>query len=143
MEITDAELRDRAVKCTAKARETAATRQGWDYMGCVGAALVTDRGNVFTGININLLCGIGFCAEHSAVAEMVRNGESRISRIVATTADGTFLPPCGRCRELLYQIDERNLDTAVLVEEGTRCALRELLPRNWQPCFPWSLYERD
>ncbi len=110
-------------------------------MGCVGAALVTARGNVFTGININLMCGIGFCAEHSAVAEMVRNGETRISRIVATTADGTIIPPCGRCRELLYQIDERNLDAAVLVGKGKRRALRKLLPDNWQPRFPWSLYK--
>ena len=141
MEISDADLHRQATECTAKARETAATRKGWQYMGCVGAALVTEGGNVFTGINVDLMCGIGFCAEHSAVAEMVRNGESRISRIVATTADGTIIPPCGRCRELLYQIDEGNLDAAVLVEEGTRCSLRDLLPRNWQPCFPWSLYK--
>jgi len=108
-------------------------------MGYVGAALVTDRGNVYTGININLYCGIGFCAEHSAVAEMVRSGETRISKIVATTADGKIIPPCGRCRELLYQIDESNVDTAVIVAEGLRRPLGELLPNNWQDSFDKSL----
>ena len=120
MDITDPVLLSHAVNSTVKARQAASTRKGWEFMGYVGAALVTDRGNLFTGINIQLLCGIGFCAEHSAVAEMVRNGETRISKIVATTAEGTILPPCGRCRELLYQIDQANLDTAVIVAEGSR-----------------------
>jgi len=104
-------------------------------MGYVGAALVTDGGNVYTGINLALLCGIGFCAEHSAVAEMVRNGETRIAKIVATTAQGKIIPPCGRCRELLYQIDASNLDTAVLLADGLHRPLRELLPENWQLHF--------
>ena len=38
--------------------------------GSVGAALLTDKGNVYTGICIDIACGIGFCAEHSAIAEM-------------------------------------------------------------------------
>jgi cytidine deaminase len=142
MDITDSDLRDRAKKCTVRAREVAATKKGWEYMGCVGAALVTDRGNVFTGINLQLLCGIGFCAEHSAVAEMVRNGETRIRKIVATTADGTTLPPCGRCRELLYQIDEANLETIVLVDEGASRKLGALLPNLWQKVFPWDRYQQ-
>jgi cytidine deaminase len=135
MDITDPDLLKRAVSSTVKARQAFSTRKGWDFMGYVGAALVTERGNVFTGINLQLLCGIGFCAEHSAVAEMVRNGETRISKIVATTAEGAILPPCGRCRELLYQIDEANLDTAVIVGEGSRRPLRELLPDTWQMHF--------
>ncbi|APV50955.1 hypothetical protein BWI17_15430 [Betaproteobacteria bacterium GR16-43] len=111
-------------------------------MGCVGSALVTDRGRVFTGVNIALQCGIGFCAEHSAVAEMVRNGETRIVAIVATTADGTIIPPCGRCRELIYQIDKTNLEARVIVGNGMRTTLRDLLPRIWQEKFPWELYSQ-
>ena len=133
--ISDSELLRRAIQSTVRAREVAATRKGWEFMGYVGAALVTDRGNVFTGINLNLYCGIGFCAEHSAVAEMVRSGETRITKIVATTAEGTIIPPCGRCRELLYQIDESNLEAMVLIGNDERRPLRELLPYNWQPRF--------
>ena len=135
MSISDSELVQRAIQCTVRAREAAATRKGWEFMGYVGAALVTDRGNVFTGINLNLFCGIGFCAEHSAVAEMVRDGETRIAKIVATTANGTIIPPCGRCRELVYQIDEANTETIVLIGTDERRPLRELLPYNWQRRF--------
>jgi len=97
MEITDDVLLKCAIEATKKARQVAGSRQAryWQFMGYVGAALITDRGNVYTGINISLYCGIGFCAEHSAVAEMIKNGETKIRTIVAATAEGNVLPPCG------------------------------------------------
>ena len=104
-------------------------------MGYVGAALYTDQGNTYTGINVSLNCGIGFCAEHSAVAEMVKYGETKIRKVVAATAEGNVLPPCGRCREMMYQIDESNLDTAVIMGSADNQLLRELLPHNWQNHF--------
>lgn len=135
-DIADDELRRRAVAVTERAQATFADRPGQSLMGCVGAILVTEAGNVYTGVVLNLEVGIGFCAESSAVAEMVKHGESRIARICAATSGGASLPPCGRCRELLYQIDPGNLDTQVLVPGGAR-ALRELLPEPWQPF--WDL----
>jgi cytidine deaminase len=140
MEISDEVILMHAVDATKKARQVAKTRKGWEFMGYVGAALVTDRGNIFSGINISLFCGIGFCAEHSAIAEMVKNGETTIKKIVATTAEGNVLPPCGRCREMLYQIDASNLDTEVLIGDGDKQPLRELLPHNWQEHFDKPLY---
>ncbi len=135
MDIDEAVLLKRAVEATVKARQVAQTRNDWEFMGYVGAALVTDRGNLYTGINVSVYCGIGFCAEHSAVAEMIKHGETKIRTIVAATAQGAVLPPCGRCRELLYQVDEANLDTAVIIGSGVTLALRELLPHNWQKQF--------
>lgn len=135
MDIEEADLLKSAVAATVKARQVAQTRTDWEFMGYVGAALITDRGNLYTGINVSVYCGIGFCAEHSAVAEMIKHGETRIRKIVAATAQGAVLPPCGRCRELLYQVDEANLDTAVIMSGGETQALRELLPHNWQKQF--------
>jgi cytidine deaminase len=137
MEIDDDVLRSHAVEATQRARQVADTREAnyWRFMGYVGAALQTDQGNTYTGINLSLLGGIGFCAEHSAVAEMVKNGETKIRKIVATTAEGKVLPPCGRCREMMYQIDEANLDTAVIMGSAARQPLRVLLPHNWQTYF--------
>jgi cytidine deaminase len=141
MEINDDVLLKYAIEATKKVRQVVAARQAhyWQFMGYVGAALVTDQGNVYTGINISLICGIGFCAEHSAAAEMIKNGETRIRKIVATTAEGHVLPPCGRCREMIYQIDESNLDTAIIIGNGDKKPLRELLPHNWQNYFDKSL----
>ena len=92
-------------------------------------------GEISTPESMFLYCGIGFCAEHSAVAEMIKHGETKIRKIVAATAQGAVLPPCGRCRELLYQVDAANLDTAVILGSGETQTLRALLPHNWQNHF--------
>jgi cytidine deaminase len=97
--------------------------------GDVAAALVTDKGNVYTGVCIDIPCGIGFCAEHAAIAAMVTGGETRIEKIVAVYREG-IVAPCGRCREFMHLIDERNLDTQILLRSGVT-TLRELLPHIW------------
>ena len=134
MEIDNEALLQYAINVTQKARQVAQTRPDWEFMGYVGAALVTADGNLYTGINVSVNCGIGFCAEHSAVSEMIKNGETKIRRIVAATAKGAILPPCGRCRELLFQVDPSNLDTTVILDGGEQ-PLRNLLPHNWQDHF--------
>ena len=63
--------------------------------GSVGAALVTRQGNIYTGICIDVTCGMGFCAEHAAVAEMLKARQTEIDMIVAV-GEGVILPPCGR-----------------------------------------------
>jgi cytidine deaminase len=79
-----------------------------------------------------LICVAGSaCAEHSAVVEMLKN--RRRGAFVAVNDDGAVLPPCGRCRELFYQIDPANLDTDVVVERNEIVKLRDLLPHPWQP----------
>ncbi len=98
--------------------------------GGVGAAILTADGNVYTGICIDVACGIGFCAEHSAIAEMLKHRETRIAAVVAVTED-QILPPCGRCREFMMQIDRRNADADVMVAEDTVAKLGSLLPYYW------------
>ena len=51
--------------------------------GGVATALATDSGNIYTGVCVVVACGIGFCAEHSAIAEMLKHGEKNI-RMIAT-----------------------------------------------------------
>ncbi len=126
------ELTELAFRSTNECRALAETREGWEYMGYVGSALQTISGTTFTGINLYLHCGIGFCAEHSAVAEMLKHGETRIDAIVAVSAAGEILPPCGRCRELLYQVDQANRNTEVILAGDRSVTLGDLLPINWQ-----------
>ena len=98
--------------------------------GGVGAALLTDKGSIYTGICIDVACGIGFCAEHSAIAEMLKHRETHIVAVVAV-GDTEVLPPCGRCRELMMQVDRRNADADVIVSAERTVKLRELLPFYW------------
>jgi cytidine deaminase len=97
----------------------------------VGSALVTSTGVVHVGVCIDAECGIGFCAEHAAVASMITHGESQIRTIVAVDWDGTVLPPCGRCRELICQVDPQNVETRILLPAGRIMTLRQLLPDHW------------
>lgn len=98
--------------------------------GSVGCALVTKSGNIYTGICIDLPSGIGFCAEHSAIAELLKHRETEIEMIVAVT-EKEILPPCGRCREMIYQVDKNNLKTRVIVDYEKIIYLEELLPFRW------------
>ena len=120
-----------------KANGIAKLRKASDYVktGEVGCALVSGKGNLFLGVSIDAPCGIGFCAEHAAIASMITNGEYRIKNIVAVCADGTILPPCGRCRELMYQIDGRNIDADIIIDNARVVKLKELLPEPWQKRF--------
>jgi cytidine deaminase len=99
--------------------------------GSVGAAILTARGSIYTGLCIDLACGLGFCAEVAAIAEMLKARETHIVAVVAVSADGQVLPPCGRCRETIAQLDPRNLDCLVILPDERTAPLRALLPDHW------------
>ena len=98
--------------------------------GSVAAALVSGRGTVYTGLCIDTECSLGFCAEHAAVAEMLKARESVISMVVAVRDDGGIVPPCGRCRELMWQLDPQNRDTIVVLGPDRIMCLKDLLPER-------------
>lgn len=103
--------------------------------GVVACALQAKNGKIYTGICLNLVCGLGFCAEASAISEMLKDRETEIEMIVALTEKGNIIPPCGRCRELLYQINTHNLNTSVIVSDSNILKLKELLPNTWADVF--------
>ncbi len=98
--------------------------------GTVAAALLTDKGNVYTGVCIDMPAGMGFCAEHAAAAAMVTAGESRIVKMVATgvSDNGCACAPCGRCREFINCLNDENYLCEVLLEDGTITTIGDLLP---------------
>ncbi len=111
---------------------------GDNTAGGVGAALVTDTGNLYRGVCIDTGSSMGFCAEHAAIGAMITAGESRMRAVVAVWRDEGdrrlyILPPCGRCREFMKQVDEANLDTDVILGKDKVVKLRELLPYSEWP----------
>lgn len=100
------------------------------HVASVAAALVTKEGNLYTGVCIDTGCGMGFCAEHSAIAQMITNNESEIKMIIAMGEENIIFPPCGRCREFMYQINRENLKTQIMVAEDKVVTLDELLPHR-------------
>ena len=108
------------------------TLKQYGKAGHVGCALEIVQGNIYTGICVDVPCSIGMCAEQAAIAEMLKHGETAIAKIVAVYEDGNVLPPCGRCRELMAQVDESNhAQTVVMVETNRSVRLQELLPERW------------
>ena len=98
--------------------------------GSVAAAILTAQGNIYKGVCMDLACGLGFCAEVAAIAQMITQRETQIDTVVAVRSDG-ILPPCGRCRETMAQIDIRNLDCKVIIAQDQHVPLRDLLPNHW------------
>ena len=106
-------------------------------LGHVASTLVTEAGNLYSGVSIDTGSGTGFCAEHAAIAAMVTGREYKIAKIVAVYRNDAgalyVLPPCGRCREFIRQIDPANLDTEVVLGRTSSAKLRDLLPYNEWP----------
>ena len=103
----------------------------------VGAALETDGGTVVTGCNVeNATYGLTICAERVAVVKAISEGHRRFTRIaiVADTDDPT--PPCGACRQILWEFGG-NLEVilANLKEETGRFQLASLLPLPFDSRF--------
>ena len=106
--------------------------------GDVAATLLTDSDHTYSGVCIDTGSGTGFCAEHAAIAAMVTAGEYKIARIVAVWRDERdgrlfVLPPCGRCREFIRQIDAANLEADIVLGKRTTAKLKDLLPRHEWP----------
>ena len=100
--------------------------------GFCGSALLAANGKVYTGISLSGKVGIQFCGEVGAVMSMLSNGETRIKAVAAVSNDHKLMPPCGRCREMIYQVNKQNLDTKFMLENDRTVTLEELLPDRWE-----------
>jgi cytidine deaminase len=103
----------------------------------VGAAVLNDRGEIFTGCNVeNASYGLTICAERNAVFQAVAQGPGRlvIQAVVVYTPTPQPTAPCGACRQV---INEFGPDAEVLsICDGPaviRSRLGILLPEAFGP----------
>ena len=101
--------------------------------GGVAAAILTDQGNIFTGVCIDTACTLGMCAERNAIANMITNGESKIVKLVCVMEDESLGVPCGACREYLMQLDPESPHMEILTNKDnfTAITLEQLIPNWW------------
>ena len=70
----------------------------------VGAALETVDGTIITGCNIeNASYGLTVCAERVALLKALSEGHRSFTRIVVVADTPSPTPPCGPCRQLLWE----------------------------------------
>ena len=101
--------------------------------GSVSAAVLSSKGNIYTGVCIDTACSLGMCAERNAIANMITNGESKIIKMVAVMPDGNAGMPCGACREFMMQLDKTAGETKILCNYETKKVIRlkSLTPEWW------------
>ena len=98
----------------------------------VGAALLAEDGNVYTGCNVeNASYGLTVCAERAAVANAVVQGARQYRKLAIVTEGTRAVAPCGACRQVLSEFAP---DLQVVSEasgersERREWTLQELLP---------------
>jgi homotetrameric cytidine deaminase len=101
----------------------------------VGAAVLTSSGETFTGANVeNASYSVAICAERVAASQAVASGHRDINAVAVVSSARTPTPPCGVCRQFLFEFDP---DMTVVSEgpDGDRrtWTLSDLLPDAFGP----------
>lgn len=97
---------DKVQAALFKAAECAAQNAYAPYSGFhVGAAILADNGNIYSGCNVeNASYGLTCCAERNAVFHAVASG-AKTFQALALVADGADITaPCGACRQVLHEL---------------------------------------
>ena len=103
----------------------------------VGAALEDDSGRVHTGCNVeNASYGLTLCAERVAVFKAVSEGARRFRRIAIVADTETLTPPCGACRQILWEFcGDIEIVLGNLRGRSEMLRLKELFPRAFDASF--------
>ena len=92
---------DTLIAAATKARENAHAKFS-NFK--VGAALHTSGAKIYTGCNVeNATYGLTVCAERVAIFKAISEGERRFDSIAVVTDTDTLTPPCGACRQLIWE----------------------------------------
>jgi cytidine deaminase len=99
----------------------------------VGAAILAESGEVYTGCNVeNASYGVGICAERNAATTMVNSGDLKIKAVAVVSLDGPRIFPCGACRQFLHEFGCEE----VLVQSDSEVEsypFAEILPHAFGP----------
>lgn len=101
------------------------------YNHTVGAAVQCKNGKIYVGVNVYSLHGA--CAEQVAIGAAITHGEREFDTIVAVRGkEGEeVIPPCGNCRQLLYDYMPE-CDVILSVNgELKKVQVKELLPYSY------------
>jgi cytidine deaminase len=101
----------------------------------VGAAVLTDQGQIFTGCNVeNASYGLTICAERSAIFTAVRQTQDKLALRAVAVANRAQVPcsPCGACRQVIAEFGE---DVIVIFQGANgfeESTIADLLPQTFR-----------
>lgn len=106
----------------------------------VGAALLTESGDVYTGCNIeNVAFGPSVCAERVAFFKAISEGEKNFSKIAVVGGKAGKItsptPPCGVCRQVMREFCDDDFEILIVSENNKydKALLKDLLPQSFKP----------
>jgi len=102
----------------------------------VGAAVLTDEGEIFTGCNVeNASYGLTNCAERSAIFTAVQGTKgARLKVRAVAVVNGNNVPcsPCGACRQVIAEFG----DDVIVIFQGQKdfveMSIQDLLPESFR-----------
>ena len=117
---------DELINAATSAREAAYV----PYSGfIVGAAVMTDNGNIFQGCNIEIASyGLTNCAERTAIFKAVSEGQTNLKAIAIVADTEKPVAPCGACRQVIAEFRISKIIMGNLKGEKREVSLEELLP---------------
>jgi cytidine deaminase len=102
----------------------------------VGAALLTESGEIYDGVNVeNAVYPVGICGERTAIFKAVSEGHRSFQAIAVVTKNGGT--PCGACRQVMAEF---GLDTIVLIANTDGELIHQLTVAE---LLPYSFGEKD
>jgi cytidine deaminase len=104
---------------------------------CVGAAVETDDGKIYTGCNIESASyGLTVCAERVAVWKALSESERHFKRLAVVVDTYPLTPPCGTCRQIIWEFCRNaTIILANLRGDIEITDMNELLPRAFDARF--------
>jgi cytidine deaminase len=103
----------------------------------VGAALEDADGRVYLGCNVeNATYGLSICAERVAVFKAISEGAKKFQRIAVSADTETLTPPCGSCRQILWEFcGDIEVTLTNLRGKTETLRLKDLFPRPFDDSF--------
>jgi len=100
----------------------------------VGAAILMENGEVYTGCNIEIASySPTICAERTAIFKAISEGKRKI-KAIAVVGDSDYTYPCGVCRQVIREFGK---DAIIIVanseKDYKKYRLNELLPYSFGP----------
>ena len=97
----------------------------------VGAALRGTSGRIFSGCNVeNASYGLTMCAERVAIFKAISEGERGFSALAVVTGADVPTPPCGACRQLIWEFcGDIPVTIADLKGQTDVTQMKDLFPR--------------
>lgn len=97
----------------------------------VGACLRAENGELYAGCNVeNASYSLVLCAESSAISALISAGQKKITEVVITSSGDMLCPPCGACRQRLFELADGNIPVHLYKMSGEHKTLHmnDLLP---------------